>query len=175
MPLIVRRRPVPGLRRCARIAPPAPVPQPERQAGQQRPQRRLILVQAVERNARQGVKMVGMFRDKVARPGRDRACEARLPHQREFPRPSRAGIADRIGEMSDRQAELGFEPRLALDDLSPCRLDIVLRQHRMRQRMGADADARRARKRAQGFPGQAVALDQRDGIDARLSRQIRNR
>ena len=79
---------LPGAHRnLADVQPPPPVPQPERQPRQQRPQRRLVLVQPVERDARQGLKVAGMLRPEMARPSRHGAGEAGFPRELELPRP----------------------------------------------------------------------------------------
>ena len=85
-----------------------------------------------------------MLGQEVPRPRRHRALEARFRGQREIARAGGTGIADGIGEMADRHAKLRLQTFLAPHDLATRDIRVVLRQHRMCQRMGADGHARRA-------------------------------
>ena len=84
-------------------------------------------MKAIERDARQSVEMASMLRQEMARPRGHRAFEASLRSKCEIAWSGRAGIADRIGEMADRDTQLRLKTPLALDDLVERDIRVALR------------------------------------------------
>ena len=110
--------------------------------------------------------MPAMFAIEHAGPCRHRARIAGLGGEREFARPGRCRITDRIGEMAHRDAEPRGEHFPALLEFVPDETRRAGGQPRMGQRVGTDRAERIGGNGGDLAPVHALAVDDRVAIDA---------